>query len=147
MPLTRKKGLVFMIWNRKMYPWLVWLLAAAFFFYKYLLQVSPSVMSEDLLSSFHATGAQLGNLAACFFYSYLLLQIPVGILLDRYNPRYITTFAILTSAIGVLLFSMSQTIHEAYLTRSIMGLGAAFAAVSCFKIITLWFPPHRCRHA
>lgn len=126
-----------------LYPWLIWSLAAIFFFYKYLLQVSPSVMSEELMRSFHASGAQLGNLAACFFYSYLIMQIPVGILLDRYNPRYITTLAILVSALGVLVFSYSQTLLMSYAARALIGFGAAFAAVSCFKIIALWFPAKR----
>jgi sugar phosphate permease len=125
------------------YPWIIWLLAAIFFFYKYLLQVSPSVMSEELMRSFHATGAELGNLAACFFYSYLIMQIPVGILLDRFNPKYITTFAIALSALGTYLFSMTNDIHYAYMTRWLMGLGASFAAVSCFKMVTIWFPPKR----
>jgi sugar phosphate permease len=129
--------------NKYFYPWLVWLLAAFFFFYKYLLQVSPSVMSEELMRSFQASGAQLGNLAACFFYSYLIMQIPVGILLDKYNPKYITSTAILVSALGVYLFSKTISIEYAYLTRWIIGLGAAFAAVSCFKLITLWFPPRK----
>lgn len=127
----------------KFYPWLVWLLAASFFFYKYLLQVSPSVMSEELMRTFQASGAQLGNLAACFFYSYLIMQIPVGILLDRFNPRYLTGTAILISALGVLLFSETSQIMPAYLARWLIGLGAAFAAVSCFKLITIWFPPKR----
>lgn len=129
--------------ENRFYPWLVWSLAATFFFYKYLLQVSPSVMSEDLMRSFAASGAQLGNLAACFFYSYLILQIPVGILLDRYNPRYITSLAIAISALGVLLFSFAQSLFSAYFARALIGCGAAFAAVSCFKFVTLWFPPRR----
>ncbi len=126
-----------------LHSWTVWLIAALFFFYKYLLQVSPSVMSSNLMSTFHASGAQLGNLAACFFYSYLVMQIPVGILLDRYNTRLITTTAILFSAIGTFLFSEALDINAAYIARAIIGLGAAFAAVSCFKVVTLWFPPHR----
>jgi sugar phosphate permease len=125
------------------YSWLVWFLAASFFFYKYMLQVSPSVMSEELMRTFNATGAQLGNLAACFFYSYLIMQIPVGLLLDRFNPKYITNAAILVSAIGVFLFSKTTDIHYAYITRWIIGLGAAFAAVACFKLITIWFAPKR----
>lgn len=107
------------------------------------MQVSPGVMSQQLMGAFQCSGAQLGNLAACFFYSYLIMQIPVGILLDRFSPRYITTCAILLSAFGVLLFSFSNSIWEAYITRWIIGLGAAFAAVSCFKLITQWFPPKR----
>jgi MFS family permease len=125
------------------YPWLVWALSATFFFYKYLLQVSPSVMSNDLMSAFNITGAGLGNLAACFFYAYLLMQIPVGILLDRYGPRLITSFAIFICAMGTLLFAHSQALWEAEISRAMIGLGAAFAAVSCLKLATIWFPPKR----
>ena len=46
------------------YPWLVWLLGASFFFYKYFVQVSPSVMTTDLMRVFHVNGAGLGNLSA-----------------------------------------------------------------------------------
>lgn len=126
-----------------LYPWLVWALAAGFFFYKYLLQVSPSVMSTDLMRTYSITGAGLGNLAACFFYAYLLMQIPVGILLDKWSPRIITSTALFVCALGTLLFANAPTLWSANISRFIIGLGAAFAAVSCFKLTTLWFPPQR----
>lgn len=128
---------------RKYYPWLVWLLGATFFFYKYVLQVSPSVMTMDLMRSFTISGAGLGNLAACFSYTYLVMQIPVGLLLDRWSPRIITTFAIFICALGALLFANAHTIVAAGISRGLIGLGAAFAAVSCFKLASLWFPPRR----
>lgn len=49
------------------YPWVVIALTAAFLFYKYILQVSPSIMTEDLMRVFHIQGTGLGNLAASFF--------------------------------------------------------------------------------
>ena len=55
------------------YPWIVFLLGACFFFYKYFVQVSPSVMTTDLMRDFHLNGAGLGNLSACYFYSYLIM--------------------------------------------------------------------------
>lgn len=128
---------------QNIYPWLVWFLGATFFFYKYLLQVSPSVMSTDLMRTFNVTGAGLGNLAACFFYAYLIMQIPVGLILDRWSPRLITTFAIFVSALGALLFAKSNTLIFAGVSRAMIGFGAAFAAVSCFKLTTLWFTPRR----
>ena len=79
--------------SRSLYPWLVWGVAASFFFYKYVLQVFPSVMNPDLMRAFHISGAGLGNLAAYYFYAYLIMQIPVGILLDRYSPKLLTLFA------------------------------------------------------
>src|SRR3989344_3896364 len=123
---------IFKLTARNYYPWIVWSLGALFFFYKYLLQVSPSVMSKELMQTFSLTGAGLGNLAACFFYAYLFMQIPVGLLLDRYGPRLIMTFSILVCSIGVFIFAHANSIFIASISRAMMGFGAAFAAVSCF---------------
>ena len=128
---------------KNMYPWIVWLLAASFFYYKYLIQVSPGVMSTELMSAYSLTGAGLGNLAACFFYGYLLMQIPVGILLDKWSPGKITAIAAGFCALGVLLFAHTHALLTAGLSRFLMGLCASFAAVSCFKLASIWFPPKR----
>jgi MFS family permease len=125
------------------YSWLVWILCAVFFFYKYMLQVSPSVMSTELMSAFSISGAGLGNLAACFFYAYLIMQIPVGLLLDRYSPHLITTFAIFVCSLGALGFAHAYSLWQAEISRAMIGFGAAFAAISCFKMATIWFPPRR----
>ena len=125
------------------YPWLVWFLGACFFFYKYLVQVSPSVMTSDLMQAFNINGVGLGNLSACYFYAYLIMQIPVGILLDKFSPRYLTAFAILICGVSTYIFSDTDSLMLACLSRALMGFGAAFAAVSCFKAASLWFPPKR----
>ena len=90
------------------YPWFIWVLSAGFFFYKYLLQVSPSVMSYQLMSAYSLTGAGLGNLAACFFYGYFLMQIPVGLILDKWSPRLVITIAVFFCALSTLLFSYTH---------------------------------------
>lgn len=128
---------------QKIYPWIVWLLGASFFFYKYLVQVSPSVMTHDLMSAFHVHGVGLGNLSACYFYAYLLMQIPVGVLLDKYSPRYLTACAILICGLSTYVFSEVSSLTMGCLTRGLIGFGAAFAAVSCFKAASLWFPAKR----
>ena len=129
--------------SRSLYPWLVWGVAASFFFYKYVLQVFPSVMNPDLMRAFHISGAGLGNLAAYYFYAYLIMQIPVGILLDRYSPKLLTLFAVLVCGLSCLGFAHADTLMAASIYRFLMGLGAAFAAVSCFKLTSVWFPPQR----
>src|SRR5690349_6366498 len=63
--------------------WIIWLLSALFMCYKYAIEVSPSVMTADLMSAFSLNGTQMGNLAAAYFYAYLLMQIPAGLLIDR----------------------------------------------------------------
>ena len=75
----------------KAYPWIIWGLASSFLFYKYLLQVSPTIMVPELMREFNLTGEAMGNLAACYFYAYLAMQLPVGLLLDRNSPRQLVT--------------------------------------------------------
>lgn len=123
--------------------WIIWLLSATFMFYKYALEVSPSVMTSTLMSTFNINGAQLGNLAACYFYAYLLMQIPAGLLLDKFGPRKVTTVAIGLCAIGSFVFAKSSNLGIAGTGRFITGIGAAFAAVNCLKLIANWFPASR----
>ena len=125
------------------YPWLVISLSAAFLFYKYILQVSPSIMTNQLMHEFHLHAAGLGNLAASFFYSFLITQFFSGILLDKYNPRLLTTAALSLCALGAYCFSQTNTVLFAGLSRALMGTGAAFATVSYIKMTSIWFSHER----
>ena len=120
--------------------WIIWLLSALFMFYKFVLEVSPSVMTNTLMSAFDISGVQLGNFAACYFYAYLLLQIPAGLLLDRFGPRKVTPIAIAVCAAGAFLFAGAETLFVACAGRFLIGVGAAFGAVNAFKLIANWFP-------
>lgn len=130
-------------WKQNAYPWLIWALGAGFFFYKYLVQVSPSVMTNDLMRTFQINGTGLGNLSAFYFYAYLVMQIPVGVLLDRYSPRLLTAIAIFLCSASTYVFAHTTSLGLACLARALIGTGAAFAAVSCFKLATLWFSAQR----
>lgn len=120
--------------------WVIWFLSALFMFYKYALEVSPSVMTGTLMRTFHVGGIELGNLAACYFYAYLLLQIPAGLLLDKFGPRKTTTIAIVLCAAGSLIFARADSLLIAGIGRFVTGVGAAFAVVNCLKLIANWFP-------
>ena len=107
--------------------WVIWFLSALFMFYKYALEVSPSVMNATLMNAFNINGTQLGNLTACYFYAYLLLQIPAGMLLDKFGPRRVATAAIFLCACGTLIFARADTMLVAGIGRFLTGVGAAFA--------------------
>src|SRR5215510_7446076 len=93
-----------------MLPVLGWLTAALFFFYAWVLRVAPSVMVEELMRDFAVGAAVLGNLSAAYFYGYAGMQIPVGLLLDRFGPRRLMTGAALICAFGCVLFAASHTL-------------------------------------
>ncbi len=125
------------------YAWVVVFMNALFLFYKYVLQVSPSVMTDDLMRQFHVHGAGLGNLAATYFYTYLVTQLFAGPLLDRYSPRYLTAGALLVCALGMLGFAHADGLLAAQLSRGLVGVGAAFATVSYLKLAANWFSAKR----
>lgn len=129
--------------SHAIHAWAIWLLGAFFMFYKYALEVSPSVMTHTLMSAFNIGGVDLGNLAAVYFYAYLILQIPAGLLLDRFGPRATTTIAIILCAGGNFVFAEATSLFSACLGRFLTGIGAAFAAVNCLKLISIWFPPKK----
>ncbi len=123
------------------YPIVIISLCAAFLFYKYILQVYPGVITDQLMKEFHLTGAGMGNLAATFYYSYMLMQLFVGILLDKYSTRLLSAVAIFISALGLYLFSQTHNLLIAELARTLMGIGVAFATVAYMKIAATWFAP------
>lgn len=125
------------------YAWLVWACSALFFFYEFCLQSSPSVMVPELMQAFHVNASQLGKLSAYYFYAYALMQLPVGLLLDRFGPRVMMTIACFICALGAFIFSHTHSLYPAELARFFMGLGSACALISALKLASLWFPPNR----
>lgn len=125
--------------NKLHYPWIVIGFCSLFLFYKYIMQVSPSVMTRDLMRVFHLDGAGLGNLAAMYFYAYLITQLFAGPLIDRYSPKYLTAMAIAICALGALLFAHAHLLITAEIARILIGAGTAFATVSYMKMSSLWF--------
>lgn len=121
------------------YPWLIIGFSALFIFYKFILQVSPSVMTAELMQAFHIHAAGLGNLAAMYFYAYLIAQFLVGPLLDRFSPRCLSACAIALCAIGTFCFARTGSLFLASLARGLIGVGVAFATTNYMKMSAIWF--------
>lgn len=114
--------------------------AALFYCYEYYLRVAPSVMAPELKAAFNLSDAAFGNLAACYYYAYTPMQIPVGLLLDRFGPRKTLSFACLICALGTYVFAATNSLFLAQLGRFAVGFGSAFAFVGVLKITDEWLP-------
>lgn len=118
-------------------------LGCLFFGYAFLQRVAPSVMTEELMRAFSVGGAALGSLSAFYFYAYAGMQLPVGLLIDRYGPRRLMAGAMATCMIGSLLFATADTLALASLGRALIGGAVAFGYVGAMTIAAHWFPPGR----
>jgi len=121
------------------FKWLVWGLAATFYFYEFVLRVSPSVMVSELMKSFGITASMVGVLSACYLYAYAPMQIPVGIIMDHFGVKKALSLASLICGIGAIIFSATNYFALASFGRVMIGSGSAFAFVSMIYVTSHWF--------
>ena len=127
----------------RLLPLLGWLSCAVFFFYAWVLRVAPSVMVEELMRDFAVGAGVLGHLSAAYFYGYAGMQIPVGLLIDRFGPRRLTTVAAIVCAVGCVLFAYAATLTTATAGRFLIGASAAFSLVNAMAMAGQWFNANR----
>lgn len=120
--------------------WTIWAFGATFYLMGFFQRVAPAVMTAELMQEFNLNATALGNLSAFYFYSYVSMQIPTGILADIWGPRRLLTAGAFLAAVGALLFAMAPTIFWAYLGRFLIGGAVAVAFVGNLKLASEWFP-------
>ncbi|MBA2652600.1 MAG: MFS transporter [Tatlockia sp.] len=129
--------------NRPILPWIVWGLGCLFYFYECLLQVSPSVMSNELMRDFGVTSQTLGILSGVYFYSYAAMQLPGGVLMDNFGPHRLITLATAICATSTIAFGLTDNFFMACIARLMIGFGSSFAAVGTMKLAANWFPANQ----
>ena len=114
--------------------------AALFVLFQMVLQTFPSVMREGLVVDLSLNDAGFGGLSSSFYYPYILLQIPAGIMVARFGARAVLITGAAICTVASFLFAMSQTANFAEATRILMGLGAAPTVVCALTLAAQWFP-------
>ena len=120
--------------------WSIWGLASLLYLLGFYHRVSTNVLADSLKMDFALTAAGLGNLSACYFYSYFAMQLPTGIFVDRWGPRRLLSVGAFVSAIGTLIFAMAPSPVIAGFGRLLVGGSVAVAYVCMMRLAADWFP-------
>ncbi len=120
--------------------WFIWGLGALFYLVGFFQRVAPGVMTRELMQDFHISASGLGHLSGLYFYAYVAMQIPTGILADTLGPRKLLTAGCLVAGLGTLLFALSPVYFWAGLGRLLIGGSVAVAFVGVLKLSSSWFP-------
>jgi MFS family permease len=133
--------------NRSNYPpayqsWATFFLGVAFYFSGFFHRMVTAVMADQLMVDFDIGAVALGNFSSFYYYSYVAVQIPTGILADKWGPRKLLTAGTLLSGFGAFIFASAGSIYMANLGRLIIGASIGVAWVSILKLITRWFKPN-----
>jgi len=125
--------------NKQFRAYLVWGIAAVFSLYQFLMQGSISIMIPDLTEDLLLETVEIGFLSSCFFYTYILFQIPAGFVIDLFGPRRMLIIATFTYIGATLLLAFSSTLSMAIAARLLMGLMSTLAIVNAFCLAARWF--------
>ncbi len=143
-PIRKEPVLSIKYNNRYMLvAWMICGLGAVFYSYEYFLRISPSVMEPALRQHFNLSATGFGLLSAFYYYAYVPMQLPVGVLMDRFGPRRLLTAACLICVVGTFMFADTFLFGVAAAGRFLVGLGSAFAFVGVLKLATIWLPEDR----
>ena len=121
-------------------PFLIFIILSALYTFSMFYRVSNAVIAPNLIQDLSLDAETLGILGGAFFYSFALLQIPMGPMLDRMGPRIIITFSTLIGAVGAFLFAFGNSFPSALLGRILIGVGMASILMGSLKVFTLQFP-------
>jgi MFS family permease len=120
---------------------LICFLGALFYCYEYLLRIIPGVMQAELrMACGNISATAFGTLTAYYYFAYTPMQLPAGMLMDRYGPHKLLSLACLLCALGSMLFAETDMYYMVILGRFLVGLGSSFAFVGVLKLANNWLP-------
>lgn len=116
-------------------------IGAVFYCYEFLLRIIPGVLQSELTAAFgNISATTFGQLAAIYYFAYSPMQMPVGMLMDRFGPRFLLTLACLLCTLGSFLFTFSSSLLIAGTGRFLVGFGSSFAFVGVLSLTLNWLP-------
>ncbi len=116
---------------------------AAGYFISYLFRVVNAAISDDLIAELSLSNTDLGFMTSMYLYGFVLFQLPLGLLLDRFGPRLVQTGLLLIAALGAGLFALGTDSGELAGVRLLIGIGLGGCLMSAFKANAMWLPSER----
>lgn len=114
-----------------------------FLFFEYALRLSDSVIIPELSRAFHLHALTLGMLSSSYYIIYILMQIPAGLLLDRFGLKRVMSLACLLLALSSILMGNATQYEQAIMARLLMGLASSFAFIGSIKYLHQIIPNDR----
>ena len=118
----------------------IWMIAAFFFLYEFFLRTFVGSVAHQIIPQLHLTVETFALVGSAYYIAYGVMQIPVGLLVDKFGVKRVMLFATLMCVLATFLFSHATNFTTAFLSRFLMGFGSSFAFVCLLVIAVTWFP-------
>lgn len=121
------------------YRWAVFATVLFTYFLIVSQRTAPGLITDQLMKDFGLTASTIGLLTSIQFLAYASLQIPIGLLSDRYGPNFFLIFGTILNGVGTVLYSLAPNEFILLFSRLLVGLGDATIWVNLVLILSLWF--------
>ena len=122
---------------------LVWGTGVAVYFLAIFHRSSLGVAGLAAAERFGITASQLSTFTVLQLLVYAAMQIPVGVLLDRFGPQRLLVAGAVFMTLAQLGFAYTGTYAGALVARVFVGMGDAMVFISVLRLVASWFPPMR----
>jgi len=119
------------------YAIVIFAVLVAAYFFVYFHRVSLGVMGQDIVAE---VGGSVGILSSVYFWTYTFMQVPSGLIADKYGPRAAGTVFLAIATVGSLVSSLSGDFAGMVAGKILIAMGMAVVYVPLMKIVSSWFP-------
>ena len=121
----------------------IFIIFTSAYFLSYFFRLTNAVIAPDLTAELGLNAAQLGLTTSVFFATFAAVQIPLGIGLDRWGPRWVTSSLMGVGVLGSLTFAMAPSFLWLTIGRGLIGIGMAGILMGSLKAFSQWYPPEK----
>ena len=123
--------------------YLGWAAVAIAYAIAFLQRVSPQSIAQNFMADFSTDAAGVAMLASSYFWGYTLMQIPAGVLVDRYGVKRVVLFSMAASSLGSAAFALAPNLLDVFAARLIVACGDALVFTALLKLVALSFKDER----
>ena len=109
------------------------------FFISTLLRAITATLTPVLTNEFDLSAGNLGLLAGGYFIGFSLMQIPAGLLLDKYGPKKVISYLLLIALIGTISFAFAKNFTGLFISRIFIGVGVSACLMGPLTGYRVWF--------
>jgi sugar phosphate permease len=102
-----------------------------------------AVIAPELMVELSISPESMGAITGAFFLTFALMQVPTGVLLDRFGPRRVMPALLMLAVAGSIIFAMSESEGGLAIARGLMGVGCAAGLMGSMVVFARWFPQDR----
>ncbi|MGN8543716.1 MFS transporter [Bradyrhizobium sp. 13971] len=123
--------------------YLAWTAVAIAYAIAFLQRVSPQSVSLSFMHDFNTDAAGVAMLASSYFWGYTLMQIPAGLLVDRYGVKRVVLVSMIASSLGSATFALAPNLLDVFVARLIVACGDALVFTALLKLVAQSFADER----